>query len=416
MKQAIAALTTAALAGLATTSCSDSSSSPARGRDRAGIEATDELMTSMRAYVDDPGYRRRALEESLVRRDNRYSALRLERYDEVRWGSLPEHLPATAPIVAGEENAPPTPPRADDAAWSSLDVEATGWNEIELRALGERAFFRYPVQAAEAMPRALASADHAGVWKEDGKFGAVWVALPAKVVVAAFTCATCHASRSGDGDSRLIAGRNNEALDAGRIYGDGRRGMLWGLGRVDVTQDGLDNPVAIADLRPVRHQHDLHRAATLRNGPTALAVRIETLLITNMGESARPPRKLVAALTVYLHSLAPSGALPQSSLGSSVFARECASCHRGDSTSGPPISLAAIGTDPNVGLSSERGTGFYRVPSLRAVGDRRGLFASGAIDGIDALLDPERTVAGHRYGLELGSEERAELVGYLRGL
>lgn len=414
MKHLVAALTTV-LAGLATASCSDASSSPV-ARAIAPIEATDELMTSMRAYVHDPAYRRRALEESLVRRDNGYSALRLERYDEDRWGALPEHLPATATIVAGKANTPPTPPRADDPAWSSLGVEATGWSEPELRALGERAFFRYPVQAAEAMPRALASADHAGVWKEDGKFGAVWVALPANVVVSAFTCATCHASRTGDSEGRVIAGRNNDALDAGRIYGDGRRGMPWGRGRVDVTQDGVDNPVAIADLRPVRHQHDLHRAATLRNGPAALAVRIETLLITNMGQSARPPRKLVAALTVYLHSLAPSTPLAQGSLGSSVFARECASCHRGDSTSGPPISLAAIGTDPVVGLSSERGTGFYRVPSLRAVGDRKGLFASGAVDGIDALLDPERTAAGHRYGLTLGIEERAALGGYLRGL
>ena len=173
--------------------------------------------------------------------------------------------------------------------------------------------------------------------------------------------------------------------------------------------------MAITDLRPIRHQHNLHHAATLLNEPVALAVRIETLMITSQNQSVRPPRKIAAALAVYLLSLAPERPLPGGA-GAAVFARTCATCHHGDGASGAPVGLAAIGTDPRVGSSPDRWTGFYRVPSLRMVGDRRRMFASGAIEDLDALLSPDRTAAGHRYGLDLTAEDRADLLGYLRQL
>jgi mono/diheme cytochrome c family protein len=182
-----------------------------------------------------------------------------------------------------------------------------------------------------------------------------------------------------------------------------------------VTADGIDNPVAITDLRPVRYQQNLHHAATLHNDPLALAVRIETLIITSHGESVRPPRKIAAALAVYLLSLAPTTPLPEGD-GAVIFARECGSCHAGEAASGPPVPLAAVGTDSAVGASPDRGTGRYRVPSLRAVGDRRRMFASGDIADLDALLAPERAVVGHRYGLTLDAKDRAALRVYLRGL
>ena len=257
-------------------------------------------------------------------------------------------------------------------------------------------------------------------------FGAIWVTLPRGVVRAAFTCATCHASKVSD---HLVPGRNNADLDAARIYdsdsvnvltGEERGGLLrtvpaWGRGRVDVTADGIDNPVSITDLRPVRHQQNLHHAATLRNDPLALAVRIETLIVTSHAELVRPPRKIAAALAVYLLSLAPTTPLPTGD-GAVVFARECSSCHQGEAASGPPVPLEMVGTDPAVGASPDRGTGSYRVPSLRAVGDRRRMFASGAIDDVDALLAPDRAVPGHRFGLALDAKDRKGLLVYLRGL
>jgi len=383
--------------------------------DRLEQPSTD-LAAAMRAYVEDPGVGRRALERSLVRRDNAYARLRLAAYDDAHWGRLPEYDAPTAPILIGNGGGPAAAPPPGDPSWATIDSRSTGWGLEELRALGERAFFRYPLQPSDTMPGALATKDHAGVWQQDGRFGAVWVTLPRGLVRAAFTCATCHASMSGE---RLVPGRNNADLDAARIYdnGSGSTAALpgWGRGLVDVTPDGVDNPVAITDLRPIRHQQHLHHAATLLNDPVALAVRIETLMITSHGQANRPPRKVAAALAVYVLGLAPTTSLPGGE-GAAIFARECGSCHTGEGASGAPISLAAIGTDPAVGASTDRGTGFYRVPSLRSVGDRRRLFASGAVEDIDALLAPDRAATGHRFGLGLDAQDREALLVYLRGL
>lgn len=415
--RALAALGASVALAAVASACS---SAPA---DRLEATTPTDLASAMRAYVDDPNVGRHALERSLVNRDNTYSTLRLAEYDEEHWGQLPELDAPAAPVLVSETGGPANPPPAGDPAWATLDAGAVGWSLDELRALGERAFFRYPLQPSDTMPGALESADHAGVWQHDGRFGAVWVSLPRGVVSAAFTCATCHASTIGD---RLVAGRNNADLDAARIYAnDGATAVplptgaslapAWGRGLVDVTPDRIDNPVAITDLRPIRYQQNLHHAATLHNEPVALAVRIETLIITSHSEAVRPPRKIAAALAVYLLGLAPTTPLPAGE-GAAVFARECGSCHEGEAASGPPVLLSAVGTDPAVGTSPDRGTGMYRVPSLRSVGDRRRMFASGAVEDLDALLDPDRKAAGHRFGLELDAHDRAALLEYLRGL
>ena len=73
-------------------------------------------------------------------------------------------------------------------------------------------------------------------------------------------------------------------------------------GTVDVTSDDADNPVSITDLRPIRYQKYLHHTGMIHNSLPALAVRIETLAITSSSESVRPPRKIAAALALYLAS------------------------------------------------------------------------------------------------------------------
>ncbi len=63
------------------------------------------------------------------------------------------------------------------------------------------------------------------------------------------TCSTCHATTR---DSRLLTGKNNAELDIGLLASDFRGdvpNLAWGPGRLDVTSDGSDNPVAIPDLR-----------------------------------------------------------------------------------------------------------------------------------------------------------------------
>lgn len=60
----------------------------------------------------------------------------------------------------------------------------------------------------------------------------------------------------------------------------------------------------------------------------------------------------------------------------------------------------------------------YRVPSLRFVGDRRRLFASGAVEDVTDLLTPSpaREAKGHTFGLGLPDVQRGALLGYLRRL
>lgn len=367
-------------------------------------------------YVADSAFRRTSLESSLVTKDNAYAQLRLANYDESHWGALPELNPETTPLTVDSARAasPAGASPAADAAWQTIDT-----SDEDLVALGKRAFFNYPVQIIPTLPKAVASEDRAGMWQSDGRTGAVWAKFPGGLV-SAFTCSTCHASLVGD---RLVAGRNNPDVDIARMAGDGRTVPSWPRGTVDVTADGVEDPIAITDLRPIRFQKNLHHAATLRNDPAALAVRIETLIITSLNQSVRPPRKIVAGLTAYLLSLSASvddGSVDDGpgAPGRDVFMKTCAGCHQGQEAAGTPVPLAKVGTNPLVGESRDRGTGMYRVPSLHFVGDRHRLFASGAVEDIDELLTPSasRNAKGHLFGLSLSDADRAALLEYLRSL
>ena len=157
----------------------------------------------------------------------------------------------------------------------------------------------------------------------------------------------------------------------------------------------------------------------MNNGLIPLAIRIETLLITGLEESARPPRKLAFALALFLWNLEPEPVSEPdavSARGKVLFDRQCAGCHEPPGFSGASVPLEVIGTDRTVGDSPDRSTGNYRVPSLRGVGDRKRLLANGAVDDVRALLDPARTVPGHQQGATLPPEQREELLGYLSTL
>jgi mono/diheme cytochrome c family protein len=343
------------------------------GSDRSEAPVSAEVI-ELRRYDDDASFRREVLERSLVNPSNTYSRLRLEQYTDARWGSLPEWNPEVR--------------TADAASWQNLDVAAAAWEDASLIELGRRAFFAYPTQLDVGDRSARTVIAH----------------VPDGSAVRAFTCASCHASTV---NGVLIAGRNDPDADVQDVPTPGR---------VDVTDDGVDDPIAIPDLRPIRWQMNMHHAATWRNGLVPLAIRIETLVVTSLGGVVRPPRKIAAALALYLWSLGAERHEPSKGLGADVFARECSGCHGGAGFSGSPVALEVVGTSPFVGRSTDRGTGFLRVPSLVHVGDRRRLFGSGEVDDVGMLLDPDRTAVGHRFGLALSIDERAALLAYLQTL
>lgn len=344
-----------------------------------------------RAYVADPAVGRAALEEAIVDSTNGYSALRLARYRPDVWGALPEAQPRVARVVPGE------PPRD----WLELPTEVPA-NLEAWRALGKAAFSTWPVKVDFALLAAIddpETAVIAGLYvDESGALPLVWVDLGG--AAPAYTCATCHRDGAAAFDER--------ALHTGH--------PSRSAGRLDVTADGLDNPTTITDLRPIRRQTHLHRAATLKNGLLSLAVRIETLLITSAAEQQRPPRTIAFALAWYLWSLA--DAQPPMPPPPAVFLQNCAGCHGGEDLAGPPVPLSALGPLGEIATAigtSDRGTGHWRVPSLRGVGDRRPLLASGEVPDLATLFDPDRE-GEHAFGRPLTAPDRATLLTWLARL
>ncbi len=366
-----------------------------------------------RAYVASWAVGRAALEAALEGVDNGYATQRRARYTEDDWGALPVWDPPVR-AVAREDLGRGEP--SDTTDWVGLDADGAPWTREGLIELGRRAFQRYPVQVLPVLRHGLRDADGAarvGLGAQGGGVGGlVWVLLSDGAIEPAMTCATCH-----DGGA---AGRAAADFDLGRLQEEARgtrtAASRWGPGRLDVTGDDEDNPTAIPDLRPVRFQTHLHRAATMRNDLLALAVRTETLLIASSGGAFRPPRAVPFAMALYLRALADDlPPVPSEGAGRVVFDAHCARCHGGPGLSGGPLPIADVGTPDAVARSPERGTGRWRVPSLRGLGDRGLLFAGGGVrGGIDELLDPARAMPGHPFGLALAPSDRRALADFLR--
>jgi hypothetical protein len=166
------------------------------------------------------------------------------------------------------------------------------------------------------------------------------------------------------------------------------------------------------------------------------------------------------ALGKYIYSLEPppnpNKADALSARGKVVFAREgCATCHTPplytnnklmpvDGFTPPgddplPVRLdilrgIRLGTDPNLALKTRKGTGYYKVPSLKGLW-YRGLFEhSGSVASLEEWFDKKRlsddyepsgwkgpgvtrrAVKGHEFGLELSLADRKALIAFLKTL
>jgi hypothetical protein len=96
--------------------------------------------------------------------------------------------------------------------------------------------------------------------------------------------------------------------------------------------------------------------------------------------------------------------------------------------------FVSVGTDPGLALKTRKGTGFYKVPSLKGVW-YRGLYNhDGSITSLEEWFDPARlrdeyvptgfkgyrvttrAVKGHEFGLKLSAADKAALIAFLRSL
>jgi hypothetical protein len=164
------------------------------------------------------------------------------------------------------------------------------------------------------------------------------------------------------------------------------------------------------------------------------------------------------ALTQYLYSLKPPknpNRFPATIVarGKKLFAQTgCVTCHTPPLYTNnkltpangfnPPVSHYAkydifdvsVETDSVSTLYSRRGTGYYKVPSLRGVWFRNAFFHNGNLTTLEEVLDEKRlhpdykpsgymppnvrsmAVRGHPFGMELSEEDKKALVAFLKTL
>lgn len=171
----------------------------------------------------------------------------------------------------------------------------------------------------------------------------------------------------------------------------------------------------------------------------------------------RFPDELLFALAQYLYSLKapknPNLGDPRTATGRKIFEREgCGGCHAPPLYTNNKLTLAAgftppqdhplredilsisVGTDPGLALKTRKGTGLYKIPSLRGVW-YRGLFGhDGSVRTLEEWFDPSRlrddyipsgfkgykvtrrAVPGHEFGLKLSAVDRGALIAFLKTL
>ncbi len=94
----------------------------------------------------------------------------------------------------------------------------------------------------------------------------------------------------------------------------------------------------------------------------------------------------------------------------------------------------SLETDPGLALYTRRGTGYYKVPSLRGAWNRTAFLHSGYFATLEDMFDKRRlktdyvptgykpasvktmAVTGHKYGLELNETDREALIAFIKSL
>jgi hypothetical protein len=238
-------------------------------------------------------------------------------------------------------------------------------------------------------------------------------------------------------------------------------------------------PPAVPDLIGVVNRRYLDRTGSTRHGGIADLMRYASLaqgveFLSSFGRfipsgeekfsklpapqtQERFSDEQLYALALYLYSLQPppnpNRLDAAAEAGRSVFEREgCAVCHA------PPhytnnkllpvrgfqipqehfgkydILNVPIGTDPRLTLQTRRGTGYYKVPSLRGVWYRSAFEHNGSVARLEDWFDERRlrddyvptnfvgygvktrAVKGHEFGLRLPDAEKKSLIAFLKTL
>ena len=171
-------------------------------------------------------------------------------------------------------------------------------------------------------------------------------------------------------------------------------------------------------------------------------------------EGTRYSDEQLYALALYIYSLKPP-ANPnrlddRARRGQKIFEQQgCAGCHVSplytnnkltpapgfrvpdDLLNSGDILNVSVGTDPTLATQTRRGTGFYKVPSLRGVWYRNAFGHGGQAETLEEWFDPARVkedyvpkgfhigpgpIKGHEFGLKLAADDRHDLIAFLKTL
>jgi mono/diheme cytochrome c family protein len=173
--------------------------------------------------------------------------------------------------------------------------------------------------------------------------------------------------------------------------------------------------------------------------------------------SSRLPDEALYALALYIYSLEPppnpNKTNARSASGAKIFEREgCGGCHTPPLYTNNRLTPAlgfhpakehfqfldimpmSVKTDPGLALKTRKGTGYYKVPSLKGLWYRGRYLHDGSLTTLEEMFDPGRlkddyvpsgfmpvgvkwrAVNGHEFGLKLKQEDRSALIAFLRTL
>jgi hypothetical protein len=226
----------------------------------------------------------------------------------------------------------------------------------------------------------------------------------------------------------LIGIRDLRYLDATGLV---RHRSIGDLMRYAIINMGLDLNAHFGDFQPTSN-------ATAFSGE----------------EGTRYSDEQLYAMALYIYSLEPpANPHPRNALarrGQKVFEQQgCHSCHTPPLYTNNKLTPAVgfkvpdylrktdnildicVGTDPTLAMRSRRGTGFYKVPSLRGVWYRNAFGHGGQAETLEEWLDPARleeeyvargfhigpgAIKGHEFGLKLSPADKRALIAFLKTL
>jgi hypothetical protein len=243
-------------------------------------------------------------------------------------------------------------------------------------------------------------------------------------------------------------------------------------------RSSVSSPVQVPDLIGVKERRyldrsglqlhlsiaDLMRYAALNQGGDDLSsfggfipAGVDFKTLPDPTTQTRYSDEQLYALALYLYSLKPppnpNRRTAQTIKGEQIFRREgCAVCHTPPLYTNNKLTPAegfkapeehfkkydimpmSVGSDPTLTLKTRRGTGYYKVPSLKGLWYRGPLEHNGSVATLEDWFDPRRlrddyvptgfkgygvktrAVKGHEFGLKLAPEEKKALIAFLNTL